>query len=168
MQENTYTGGVSKPDKIPWWTLGLASAVVLGDEILKRVALARLPEEGTVELNGFIDFAIHKNYGIAFDIPFKIPIIILVSIFIGVALLRVIHQTYRTNQNIAICASLIIVGALGNLFDRLYFGFVVDYIILFRRSAINISDIIILLGVFGLLWASRRSKKHDHTIDKHT
>lgn len=144
-----------------------AAIVVLLDEWLKFVSLQRLPQEGSLLHPGVIDFAIHKNWGIAFDIPFKLPLIVIVSIAIGVFLVNVIWKNRREHPEISAAAACILLGAAGNLFDRVVYGFTVDYIILFGRSAINLSDIIILTGVFWLLSASRRAHK-DHPLSVHS
>jgi lipoprotein signal peptidase len=47
---------------------------------------------------------------------------------------------------------MIVAGALGNLFDRWLNGFTTDYIILFRTSAINLSDVLIVVGMLAFLW----------------
>ena len=93
--------------------------------------------------------------GIAFDIPFRMPLIIVISILIGLALLWVSYRNFRLRPVISISALMIVIGALGNLYDRMAYGFTVDYIILFSRSAINVSDIVIVVGVVALLQTSR-------------
>ena len=55
-------------------------------------------------------------------------------------------------------ALIVIIGALGNIFDRLTYGFTIDYIIILNRLAINLSDIIIIIGVLGLLTISQKGK----------
>jgi len=54
--------------------------------------------------------------------------------------------------------SLILGGALGNGFDRIVRGYVVDFLDFYWRSrhwpAFNLADIGISLGVFCLLWAA--------------
>jgi len=55
--------------------------------------------------------------------------------------------------------SLIIVGAVSNLIDRLYFGFVVDFISFFDYSIFNLSDAHIVCGVgLILIWELKNKK----------
>ena len=134
--------------------------IVLLDEWIKFIALKKLPAEGSLVDPGLIAFAIHRNSGIAFDVPFKMPIIILTSIVIGFFLLKIARKNFHRHPNIAVASLTIVIGALGNLYDRLIYQFTVDYIILFGRLAINLSDIVIVSGVVWLLLASRRNKAH--------
>ncbi|OGL94613.1 hypothetical protein A2348_01735 [Candidatus Uhrbacteria bacterium RIFOXYB12_FULL_58_10] len=129
--------------------------IVLLDEWVKWQALHNLPNESAIIKPEAVVFAIHKNWGIAFDIPFKMPLIILISIVIGAALLWVAARNALSRPIITFAALMIVIGAAGNLYDRLAYGFTVDYIILLGRSAINISDIVIVSGVITLLSASR-------------
>ena len=127
VQKNSNAGGVIA-GRSPLFLLPVIALIVLLDEWVKWQALHNLPNESAIIKPEAVVFAIHKNWGIAFDIPFKMPLIILISI---------------------------VIGAAGNLYDRLAYGFTVDYIILLGRSAINISDIVIVSGVITLLSASR-------------
>ncbi|MBT5808309.1 hypothetical protein HOI18_03475 [Candidatus Uhrbacteria bacterium] len=138
------------------------SIIVLVDEWLKYISLQRLPSEGSLVDPGLIEFAIHKNWGIAFDIPFKLELVIIISIIIGIFLAKTAVRHITSHPKISFASLMIIVGALGNLFDRIYYGFTVDYILVLGRSAINISDLVIILGVILLLLASRNEKHHTH------
>lgn len=139
-----------------YWLLIPASVIVLLDEILKNRGLNRLPDEGSLVDPGIINFAIHKNLGIAFDIPFRLEFIIFASILIGLGLLRIALKHWKQDPMISTAAIMIILGALGNLFDRVIYGFTVDYIIILGRSAINLSDLVIISGVLLLLVSSQK------------
>ncbi|TAL50864.1 hypothetical protein EPN81_01465 [Patescibacteria group bacterium] len=142
-----------------YWYLIPVGLLVLLDEWLKYIGLQRLPQEGSLVDPGIIAFAIHKNLGVAFDIPFRLEFIILVSILIGLGLIHIAYKNLRTHPDITLSTGIIILGALGNLYDRVVYGFTVDYIILFSRSAINLSDVVIVVGVVMLLLSSRRTRK---------
>lgn len=147
----------STPLRVYWYLVPVGAIVIL-DEWLKFSALQRLPEEGSLVDPGILEFAIHKNWGVAFDIPFRLEFLILVSIVIGLGLLRIAYKNRLAHPDITLATGIIILGALGNLYDRIVYGFTVDYIILFARSAINLSDVVIVLGVVALLLRSRRSR----------
>ena len=150
---------MKKKTHILLWTIPTV-LVVLVDEWLKYIGLERLPSEGSLLEPGLINFAIHKNWGIAFDIPFRVEFTILFSIVIGFFLFRIAYKNIKRKPDLSLACWIIIIGALGNLFDRIYYGFTVDYIILLGRSALNISDVIIVLGVIMLLLSARRRKHH--------
>jgi signal peptidase II len=162
MQKNTHTRSLKRWIYFLWIPTAL---LVLVDEWIKYLALERLPSEGDLLNPGILELAIHQNFGIAFNIPFKMPIIIAVSILIGIALIHSGWKNRNLHPDITFSSFLIVLGAIGNLYDRIIYGFTVDYLILFGRSAINISDCIIIAGVILLLFASRRQKKKEQ-IDK--
>jgi signal peptidase II len=144
-----------------FWLLIPITLIVACDEWLKSLAIKRLPLEGSLVDPGILSLAIHKNLGIAFDIPFKLELIILFSIVIGGVLLHMAYRHTRSHPQIAFAALVIVIGAMGNVYDRLAYGFTVDYLILFGRSALNLSDLVIILGVILLLMFSRRKQKID-------
>ena len=146
------------------WLIIPITLVVILDEVIKFIALKKLPDEGSLVDPGIIDFAIHRNFGIAFDIPFKIPVIIIISVIIGLFLFKVVKKNWKSHPGVALSALTIIIGAMGNLYDRIVYQFTVDYIILFGRLAINLSDVIIVGGVIWLLMASRKIKKQKHEL----
>lgn len=128
-----------------------ATVVAAADAVFKGLAISRLSEEGG-RLRSPIDFALHKNPGIAFDIPLPLPIVTVVSVVIIGLLLRYAIGSWSKRPDRTMAATLIVLGALGNLVDRVVNDFTTDYIILFARSAINLSDVLIFLGTILLLY----------------
>lgn len=134
---------------------------VLLDAWLKSFALLKLPEEVSLTEPDLINFAVHKNFGLAFDLPFRLEFVIAISFLIGLVLFHTFWKTMSSRPNVAFSCLVIILGALGNLYDRLAYGFTVDYIFFFGRSAINFSDTVIVLGIVSLLLLSSRKKRFD-------
>ena len=132
--------------------------IVFLDEWIKFFAIKTFPEEALLVSPKLIEFAIHKNYGLAFDIPFRLEFVVIISIILGLFLLRVVLKNIVLRPRIAFSVILILLGAFGNFYDRIVYGFTVDYIILFGKSAINLSDLMIIIGILSLLLFSR--KKH--------
>ena len=123
----------------------VAAAVLVVDEILKRLALAH-------------PAYIHKNFGIAFDIPLPSwAVIAVTSAIIAVSA----WELWKHRRHAALAAPLcfIIAGGIGNLYDRLTYGYIIDYIILFGRSAFDLCDFMILGGVLALIVVSSRHGK---------
>lgn len=137
------------------------ACVVILDEWLKLRALATLSDETSLIEPSIVNFAIHKNYGLAFDLPFRMEFVIGMTLVIGIVLVRMAYKTWSLRPAVAFSSLVIILGALGNLYDRIAYGFTVDYMIFFGRSAVNFSDAVIVLGVISLLILS--SKKMELT-----
>jgi signal peptidase II len=57
---------------------------------------------------------------------------------------------------VPLALALVLGGAIGNLIDRVLYGYVVDFVLLYWRSwsypAFNVADAAITLGVAGLLY----------------
>jgi len=139
----------------------IALSVVLLDRITKKIIAHKLGlHESISVIPGFFRITHVENRGAAFglfaDSPsqWKIAILVLFSI---VALAIVIAMLWRNSHSMnttAIALSLILGGALGNLWDRLVSGKVVDFLLFYIRQyqwpAFNVADSAIVIGA-GLL-----------------
>ncbi len=133
----------------------IALLIILIDGWFKSLALTHFPADSTLMDPGIFALAVHHNYGIAFNIPLKLPFILLVSLLLGAVLMHVVWVNRHKNTDLWAAALLTVIGGLGNIYDRIAYGFTVDYLLLFGRSAINLSDIVILCGIIWMLLASR-------------
>ena len=156
MQKNFDSGGVRIQKKTVLWVSLAVSILVVIDEILKAMALNRLPQEGELSALAPITLAVHKNFGVAFDLPFSLPLVLVVTLLLGAFLFHIAITNRKKHPAITLGAVLIIIGGLGNLYDRLVYGFTVDYFIILGRLALNLSDLVILSGVVVFLVASQR------------
>ena len=130
------------------WTLIAAAAFIL-DRLLKGAALAGARAGGN---NDFFHFALFRNDGIAFSLPFSGPLVWLLSLGILAFIGRLAYKDFRTRHYKRAEAYLFFVlGACSNLFDRIAYGFTVDYAIFFRLSAVNIADAMIVAGAAWLV-----------------
>jgi signal peptidase II len=148
-----------------YWLLIPTCLIVIIDEWLKNFGLRTFQNESAIQNPAMFNLAIHKNWGLAFDLPFRVWVIVLISIILGYFLLEIAYKNLKTQPYVSFSCLLIMIGALGNLFDRIVYGFTVDYLIFFGRSALNLSDIIIVIGVVALLLASRKSKRQSSTTE---
>lgn len=113
--------------------------------------------------NDFVNFVFVKNTGAAFSILQNSTLgLAIFSIF---AVFAIIYYIIRNLDTILMKEifplSLLLSGILGNLFERLYFGYVRDYFDLafVNFPVFNISDIFINLGVFVIIILVLLSKK---------
>ena len=134
----------------------LAGLIALFDWTLKIYAIERLPPTGS--LGGFVDLILHKNPGIAFDIPVPIWVIAPLTVVVCLWLAVFSYTNWSHTKSISTAANIVIIGAAGNLTDRLMHGFTTDYILLFEKTVINLADILIITGIFGLLWYTRNTR----------
>ena len=125
-------------------------------------------EFASIKINSFLNFSLVLNNGIAFGLfsleknfyyNILTSIIILIAIFI-------IFLGYRAPNLIEKLSYLMIAGgASGNIFDRLYYSSVVDFIDItinnFHWFIFNVADIFITLGIVILLTTEFLNKKYE-------
>jgi len=154
-------------------TLAAAAALIVVDQLIKRWmdwALAISPGgPSRTLLPGVIGLHYMENTGISFSLFGESEIAMgVISIITALVMLAGIVALLlgKIGGAAPLCsAALILAGGLGNLIDRLYHGFVVDYIeLLFINFAIfNFADICITCGVIlmmgWVIWGETRKRK---------
>lgn len=132
----------------------IALIIFIIDQVLKTLASSYLTNIPII--SNVLSLTYAKNYGIAFSMLFEKRIfIIIISIFLLLFLLYILKKDYiLKNKNtllINISFGILFGGILGNLFDRIVRGFVIDYINVSFFSIFNFADIAITFGVALLL-----------------
>ncbi len=93
----------------------------------------------------------YLNKNISFSLPigqyFLWPILFLLIIFVYFQA----YQAYQKNTKHFYAWSLILIGAISNILDRLNYGGVIDFINLPYFTVFNLSDVFIFCGVVYLL-----------------
>jgi signal peptidase II len=145
-------------------TLGL-------DRWTKSIIQARFAlNESISVIDGLFNITYVRNTGVAFGIfstitsPAKS---VLLSLFTLVAAIVVVVYSLNTpvrNRLLQISLGLILGGALGNLYDRLHFGYVVDFLEFYIRDyhwpSFNVADSAISIGVCLLAIEIIRNETH--------
>ncbi len=126
----------------------IASLSFLSDRFSKQLILLFPDQDIFIFNHPLIQF--HQNYGIALGIPFFIDSIFWLAILtlglLAIYFKRKIILSSLGKKGI-IGMGLIIGGAAGNVFDRLTFGYIIDFInIPFLNLAINFADAEIIIG----------------------
>jgi signal peptidase II len=97
-------------------------------------------------LDGFLYLTLVHNRGAAFGLFWgwdKVFLICAAIVIIGLILYQL---KYHPPNRLAIYMGLLVGGALGNLIDRLCFGYVVDFLDLRWWPVFNIADMAIVCG----------------------
>jgi len=114
--------------------------------------------ESSFYINQFLNFDLTWNTGIGFGLlSFDSNIYYnSISILIALVILFLIYSSLKTDIHEKIIFSLIIGGAFGNLYDRLTFRAVPDFIDLhygeFHWFTFNVADIFITLGIIAYIF----------------
>ena len=134
-------------------------AIFFFDRVTK-IYLLNLQEDGTdidFHITSFLNFYLIWNTGIGFglasmeaNIYYHVLTAIIVIINIGLIFFLV-----KSKSPYAYFIALIIGGSLGNLFDRIYYYAVPDFIDLhlgnYHWFIFNVADIFITVGIIGLI-----------------
>ena len=140
----------------------LAAAIIIPDQITKAVIQQKYALWATDPvIPGFFNLAHVLNKGAAFgflnqpDSTWQVWFFVAVTIA-AVGFIYYLLTTADSGDRIFICGlGLILGGALGNLIDRMRFGFVVDFLDFYVGSyhwpAFNVADIAISCGAFCVL-----------------
>jgi signal peptidase II len=157
------------PESAKWF--GLSAAVLVLDYATKIVALESLAPGESRAVAPFFNLVLVFNKGAAFSflasapgwqMPFFATIAVVASVVIGFLILR------HAGRKLFNCGlALILGGALGNLYDRLVYGHVVDFLDFHAAGwhwpAFNVADSAITVGAAMLIVESFFQTKSNET-----
>lgn len=139
----------------------IALLVVALDRVTKRVIAKDIPLHDAKKLiSGFFYLTHVENRGAAFSLfadspgQWKIALLVMFSVVALVVVSALLWRSSHTMTTTGIGLALILGGALGNLWDRLFSGRVVDFLLFYigtyQWPAFNVADSAIVCGA-GLL-----------------
>ncbi len=129
----------------------------LFDRISKTKIINHQIQNDRIYINEYINLDLVWNTGIGFGLFSSNSSIIynFISTLIGIILIVIIFIMIKSNFFEKILYSIILGGALGNLYDRIVYSAVPDFIDIhferFHWFTFNIADIFITLGIFLLV-----------------
>ena len=138
----------------------LITGLVTIDQISKYLIEANLNLYESVKIFVLLDFTFIKNFGGAFNLfndatlDIGIIFIFLVSLICLYLILAIFTNLVfkKIKFRERIYWSVILAGGLGNLLDRIYRGYVVDFIdITFNPYVFNLADCFVTLGIIFLI-----------------
>lgn len=130
--------------------------LILFDQGIKLLVLKTIVDKPVIIIDNFLKFIFVKNTGAAFGfLGNSTNILVILTVMLLYYLINEIRRNIDSKLSI-VSLSLIISGAIGNLIDRLFRGYVIDYIsfTLFKRemAVFNAADIFITFGVILLIY----------------
>jgi len=120
----------------------IALAVLFLDQIVKFIAVKNI----------FFTIDIYKNYNALFGLPVDFNLIFILFILFIFLFYFQKERNLKYDKIIIISYSLIFGGIAGNLTDRFFYGYIIDYINFFDLFVFNIADLSICFGVLLLSW----------------
>lgn len=134
--------------------IGIIGAIILVaiDQITKYMALTKLRPIGNITfIDGVMDFTFVKNHGAAFGIlNGKTWLLLILAVGICFALIYSMIKMPDKKEYKWLKATLwlIVAGAVGNVIDRLFRGYVVDFLefTFISWPVFNVADIYVVVG----------------------
>ncbi|MGV8983767.1 signal peptidase II [Clostridium sp.] len=130
---------------------------LLLDRLAKMWALSSLKDNnGIIVIKDFFKLEYLENRGAAFGIlQNKLILLALFTLLIIAGMIYYIIKYKPKSKFLRISFALIISGALGNLYDRVFYKYVVDFILLHYKEiynfpTFNIADSLVVVGTLIL------------------
>jgi signal peptidase II len=158
------------------WLLVLSVLIVAADRFTKWLAATRIEVGSNVQVIPHIFAISHvENPGAAFSLfndsssPARVRWMLLVfSLLAAVAVLVALLKIGRRITPTAVALALILGGALGNAYDRMRFGYVIDFlevhIIHYHWPDFNLADSAIVVGGILLVFDALFSGKEQAAV----
>jgi signal peptidase II len=134
----------------------IVTAILVFDRLTKLFFVQSLSAGQTIPvIKGFFYLTLVYNRGAAFGIlKNQIPFFILAT---SIAIFFIIFHIKKSSSLEKVALGLILAGAIGNLIDRIFFGYVIDFIDVhmepvFYWPVFNVADSAITVGACILGW----------------
>jgi signal peptidase II len=139
----------------------VAAVTLAADQATKYLVLAssRLEMGERITVTPFFDLVLAMNKGISYGLVpqhTEIGRWLLVMVNLAASGLFIFWLSRAGDRLLAAAVGLLIGGALGNAIDRVLYGAVVDFVLLYwgnwRWYVFNVADAAVVAGVIGLLY----------------
>jgi len=147
----------------------LVVLILLADRVSKSAIASRfdLGQPAPV-VDGIFNITYVQNTGVAFGIlsafssPVKVLFLCLVAAIAAIAVIIYSLRNDARNRLLQGALALVLAGALGNLYDRMRYGYVIDFLEFHARGyywpSFNVADTSISIGVILLAWEMFRNE----------
>ena len=157
------------PGRAPWRWLLVSLVVLVADQLTKQLVVRAFELYERLPVMPLLDLVRLHNTGAAFSFlagasGWQTWFFSAVAVAVSLGILWWFRQLPRGLVAVPLGLALVLGGAIGNLIDRLAYGYVVDFILVHYGSwsypAFNVADSAITCGVILLLadsfWLERR------------
>ena len=140
--------------------LWIALLTVVLDQYTKHLVLVGMELYQSIQITSFFNLTYVRNYGAAFSFLHDASgwqrwFFTAIALVVSAVILRWLKNTPKEQVMLPVAFCFILGGAIGNVYDRLAYGYVVDFIdVYYQQShwpAFNIADSAICLGAILLI-----------------
>lgn len=139
---------------MPFVALIIGVILAATDQIIKYFVSVYLQPVGSVNvINNLLNLTYVENRGVAFGMftDMRWLFVVITSLML-IAIIFYMFKKRPEGKCFYICAGLIIGGGIGNLIDRILYGYVIDYLSLsFFPPVCNFADYCITIGTILLV-----------------
>ncbi|MHB1117323.1 signal peptidase II [Sideroxydans sp.] len=152
------------------WLL-LAVIVIVLDQTSKLAITSHFVYGESLPITSFFNLVLAHNTGAAFSFLSEAGglqrwLFSLIAVVASVWIVWLLRK-HQAEKLFALALALILGGALGNLIDRIAYGYVVDFLDFYAAgyhfAAFNVADSAITCGAALLIWDGIRGKRHERT-----
>lgn len=145
-----------------FWVI-IAAAVAL-DLVSKQLVISGMELDQTIGvISGIFDLHYIRNYGAAFSImQNKRVFLIIVTVLMMTALcVYAVKMGNKISKTERIALAMIVGGGVGNLTDRIFLGYVTDFLDIHIIPIFNVADCFVTVGCALLIIAVLTEKKEE-------
>ncbi len=170
-----------------WWLIP-AAVVFAVDQVTKWAVVGAFEYLESKTITSFFNLVLAHNYGAAFSMlaqagGWQRVLFSAIALLAAIVIIWLLRK-HRGEQLFCAGLSLILAGAVGNLVDRLRFGYVIDFLDFHLEAAadvcawvtsmvgtchwpaFNVADSSIFLGAVLLIWDSFRKKPQPEKLQQ--
>ncbi len=143
-----------------FWLYFLGVSLIVFDQITKSIAVRELMgKQSIVIIDGLLSLTYVENRGAAYGIlkDFRM-VLLVVTVFLIAFLIYLFFNTEKffNNKYAKLMIMFILAGAIGNMIDRVFLGYVVDFLqfTFIDFPVFNFADICVVCGSFMLMLIS--------------
>lgn len=134
------------------------------DQVVKGLLTWNMDYNSSIQLvTNFLSITLVKNTGAAFSIlSGNTPFLIILTLLVLMVIYFLIIKDHELNKFDIIIYGILIGGILGNFVDRVFLGYVIDYIhfnfLGYNAPIFNIADALIVISVILIIGSMFRRK----------
>ncbi len=141
----------------------IAILFLIADRLFKSLAVNEFFGKTFALVGNLLVINYTRNYQLAFSLPFSNSwaIILIFIISAGILFYLLILLTRKSYAKAGILI-FIILGAASNLYDRIVYGYVIDYLDLKYFTVFNVADIMIVGGIICMCICQIKKDEKTH------
>ena len=163
---------ITEHSGLRWLWLSVIMFII--DQLTKYWTVQALDLYESYRILSFFNFTYARNYGAAFSFlgdagGWQKYLFTTIAFMVSAYLVYALKQNRQTQRWTNIAFALVLAGALGNVTDRLFLGYVVDFLDFdlgfYRWPTFNVADISIFIGAAMIILESFFAHKKDSNED---